>query len=115
MEAVNAQPAPVKFTPFRGLAWVAMMLLCLNAMVDVLVFHGVALSSNRKAEQPVSWSATPYTSFRFLGAHRQRKSVKLFTSNWYPKDLAFSQSGLSRVKRACDKAGDEFVKKYIKP
>lgn len=115
VEAVSTRPASVRFTPFRGLAWVAMMLFCLNAVVDVLVFHGVALSSNRKAEQPVSWAATPYTSLRAKTAGRTPTTAKLSWSNWYPKNLAISRSGLSRVHRASERAGVEFERRYLKP
>lgn len=115
MEAVTPQQAPVKFTPFRGLAWVAMVLFCLNALLDVMLYHGVAVSSTRKAAQPVNWVTTPYTSIQALSSGQGRKHARLSASNWYPKDLAFSKSGWARVLRASDRAGKEFDRKYLKP
>jgi hypothetical protein len=114
VQVVTLEPAPPQFTPFRGLAWVALMLFWVGAFLDVMVFHGIALSSTHKPGQPVSWISTPYTSLRTIIAGRPVKSTRLWASNWYPKDLAFSKSGWSRSVRAADQAGWRLLNQVIK-
>jgi hypothetical protein len=101
--------------PIRGLVWLALVLFCLNAMLDALVFHGIALSSTRKAGQPINWAATPYTSLRVASYGRRVKYARLSASNWYPKDLVISKSGFSRAMRDSDKAGADLVNRFTKP
>lgn len=115
MKAPTKEAPARKFTPIRGLLWVAMMLFCLNAVLDSMVFHGIASSSVRKAGQPINWAVTPYTSVRALSYERKVKYAKLSTSNWYLKDFSISKSGLYRSRRESNEAIEKVVNRFIKP
>jgi len=112
MEAVQ----PKKFTPFRGLGAVAVLVFGFVFVLDALIFHNVVQSSIRKPGQRINWIASPYSSLRLpMPDSKMPMAQRFFGGKWSFGQLSVSERRLHALQKSADKSAEKFVGRFIKP
>jgi hypothetical protein len=104
-----------KFTPIRGLLWLAALLYLVHFAVDALKFHEILRGNYGTPWHSSSWLAQPYTNLRLIGKPKSEYWTKnAVGDHWYVKDVTFDGKKFWTILKTVDKSTDEAVNKVIK-